>query len=96
MEDAVVITGAAGGKGAAITRAFAEEARSLILCDLHAASLEELAKTLPGKGSVPLSGAMNACPTPLCANRPPPPIHRQAAHIAACSNVLNDRPGSER
>ena len=43
---AVVVTGAAGGMGAAIVRAFAGEGRALILCDLHATPLEELAATL--------------------------------------------------
>lgn len=49
---ATIVTGAAGGMGAAIVRAFAEEGRSLILCDIHAGPLEELAKTLEGKAPV--------------------------------------------
>jgi NAD(P)-dependent dehydrogenase (short-subunit alcohol dehydrogenase family) len=47
-----IITGAAGGMGAAIARALAEEGRPIILCDLHAGPLEELAKTLAGKTTV--------------------------------------------
>ena len=47
-----IITGAAGGMGEAIARAFAEEGRPIILCDLHAGPLEELAKTLAGKTTV--------------------------------------------
>ena len=52
MRETAIITGAAGGMGAAIARAFAEEGRDLILCDLQAGPLEELAKALAGKGSV--------------------------------------------
>jgi NAD(P)-dependent dehydrogenase (short-subunit alcohol dehydrogenase family) len=52
MTDAVIITGAAGGMGASIARAFAEESRPLILCDLHTAPLEELAKSLAGKATI--------------------------------------------
>ena len=52
MRETAIITGAAGGMGAAIARAFAEEGRDLILCDLQAEPLEELAKALAGKGSV--------------------------------------------
>jgi NAD(P)-dependent dehydrogenase (short-subunit alcohol dehydrogenase family) len=43
---AAIVTGAAGGMGAAIARAFAEQGHALILCDLHAAPLEDLAKSL--------------------------------------------------
>lgn len=50
--ETAIITGAAGGMGAAIARAFVQEGRDLILCDLEAGPLEELAKTLAGKGSV--------------------------------------------
>lgn len=52
MRETAIITGAAGGMGAAIARAFAEEGRDLILCDLQPGPLEELAKALAGKGSV--------------------------------------------
>ena len=38
--------------GAAIAHAFAAEGRPLILCDLHAGPLEELAKTLESKAAV--------------------------------------------
>lgn len=41
-----IVTGAAGGMGAAIARAFAAEGRPLILCDLHEATLQELAESL--------------------------------------------------
>lgn len=41
-----IVTGAAGGMGAAIARAFAAEGRPLILCDLHEAPLQKLAKSL--------------------------------------------------
>jgi NAD(P)-dependent dehydrogenase (short-subunit alcohol dehydrogenase family) len=52
MNEAAIVTGAAGGMGAAIARAFADEGRDLILCDLHPGPLEELAKELGGKASV--------------------------------------------
>lgn len=52
MTEAVVITGAAGGMGSAIARAFAEQGRPLILCDLHAGPLEELANALAEKAAV--------------------------------------------
>ena len=45
-DDVAIVTGAAGGMGAAIATAFAREGRSLILCDLHAAPLETLAASL--------------------------------------------------
>ena len=41
-----IVTGAAGGMGAATARAFAEESRPLILCDLKAEPLEALADEL--------------------------------------------------
>ena len=44
-----VVTGAAGGMGAAIARAFAAEGRPLVLSDLHAAPLEALAEELRAK-----------------------------------------------
>jgi NAD(P)-dependent dehydrogenase (short-subunit alcohol dehydrogenase family) len=47
-----IITGAAGGMGAAIARALASEGRPIILCDLHIGPLEELAKTLAGQTMV--------------------------------------------
>lgn len=47
-----VVTGAAGGMGAAIARAFAGEGRPLILCDLHAGPLEELAASLGGTSRI--------------------------------------------
>jgi NAD(P)-dependent dehydrogenase (short-subunit alcohol dehydrogenase family) len=52
MTEAVIVTGAAGGMGAAIARAFAEQGRPLILCDLHAGPLEDLGKALAGRASV--------------------------------------------
>ena len=48
MRETAIITGAAGGMGAAIARAFAEEGRDLILCDLQAGPLEELHPKLVG------------------------------------------------
>jgi NAD(P)-dependent dehydrogenase (short-subunit alcohol dehydrogenase family) len=47
--DAVVVTGAAGGMGAAIVRAFAEEGRTIVMCDLQRAPLEALAASLTGR-----------------------------------------------
>lgn len=44
--EVAVVTGAAGGMGAAIATALAREGRSLILCDLHAGPLETLAASL--------------------------------------------------
>ncbi len=51
-EHVAIVTGAAGGMGAAIARAMADEGRPLVLCDFHAAPLEELADTL--RASVPV------------------------------------------
>ncbi len=50
---AAIVTGAAGGMGAAIAAALAGQGRSLILCDLHAGPLEQLAASL--KGQVPVA-----------------------------------------
>ena len=47
-----IVTGAAGGMGGAIARAFADEGRPLILSDLNAERLEALADALRGKTSV--------------------------------------------
>lgn len=47
-----VVTGAAGGMGAAIARAFAREGRPLVLCDLQAAPLEALAASLDSQSPV--------------------------------------------
>lgn len=47
-----VITGAAGGMGAAIARKFARENRRLVLCDLHAEPLMATAATMEGAASV--------------------------------------------
>ncbi len=52
MSEVSIVTGAAGGMGAAIARAFAKEGRDLILCDLHAGPLEALAAELKGQSSV--------------------------------------------
>ncbi len=49
-----IVTGAAGGMGAAIARAFAAEGRPLILCDMNAGPLEELAASLGSKAPVAL------------------------------------------
>ena len=43
---ATIVTGAAGGMGAAIAQAFAEQGDALILCDLHAEPLQDLANSL--------------------------------------------------
>lgn len=48
-EHAAIVTGAAGGMGAAIARQFAAEGRPLVLSDYHAAPLEALAESLRAK-----------------------------------------------
>ena len=50
-DQVAVVTGAAGGMGSAIARAFALEERPLVLADLHAAPLEALAAELAGTGT---------------------------------------------
>jgi NAD(P)-dependent dehydrogenase (short-subunit alcohol dehydrogenase family) len=52
--DVAVVTGAAGGMGMAIARAFAEEGRALILCDLHAGPLQEFASSLASSAPIAL------------------------------------------
>ena len=47
--EAVIVTGAAGGMGAAIAKAFAAEGRELILCDMQAGPLEALAANFDPK-----------------------------------------------
>lgn len=54
QENAAIVTGAAGGMGAAIARKFADEGRALILSDLNPEQLEALAATLPQGTSVTL------------------------------------------
>ena len=49
MEQAAIITGAAGGMGAAIAKLLAEQSYPLVLCDLNAEPLEALAKGLGDK-----------------------------------------------
>lgn len=51
-DTATIVTGAAGGMGAAIAQAFARQGHALILCDMHAGPLEDLAGTLAGDVSV--------------------------------------------
>jgi len=46
QSNAVIITGAAGGMGAAIARIFVEQGHQLILSDLNAAALEDLKASL--------------------------------------------------
>jgi 3-oxoacyl-[acyl-carrier protein] reductase len=53
-DHAAIVTGAAGGMGAAIARAFAEEGRFLVLSDLRPEPLEALAASLGGKAPVAL------------------------------------------
>ena len=48
----VVITGAAGGIGAAVARRFAAAGATLVLGDLNAVALEELAGELAGLTTV--------------------------------------------
>jgi len=65
MTDAAIVTGAAGGMGVAIARAFAKEGRNLILCDLHVGPLEELAKELSAQAKVTvLAGDVTAADYP--------------------------------
>ncbi len=45
-DNAVIVTGAAGGMGAAIAKAFADLGQPLILCDIHAGPLEAVASAL--------------------------------------------------
>jgi NAD(P)-dependent dehydrogenase (short-subunit alcohol dehydrogenase family) len=47
--NAAIVTGAAGGMGAAIAKAFAALGQPLILCDIHADPLEAVASTLSGQ-----------------------------------------------
>jgi NAD(P)-dependent dehydrogenase (short-subunit alcohol dehydrogenase family) len=47
-----IVTGAAGGMGRAIAIAFAREGRQILLSDLKAESLEELARSLPNAASI--------------------------------------------
>lgn len=51
-EHAVVVTGAAGGMGAAVARAFADEGRHLVLSDLRPDAIDALEPTLSGAASV--------------------------------------------
>ena len=44
-----IVTGAAGGMGAAIAKAFADLGQPLILCDIHAGPLEAIASALSGQ-----------------------------------------------
>ncbi len=46
QKDVAVVTGAAGGMGSAIVRAFAKEGRPLIISDLHEEPLKRLAESL--------------------------------------------------
>jgi len=48
-DHAAIVTGAAGGMGEAIARAFAEEGRPLVLTDFHAEPLQALADSLSAK-----------------------------------------------
>jgi len=54
LEGIAIVTGAAGGMGAAIARAFAEQRRPLVLSDLQAGPLEKMAAELTSKTSVTL------------------------------------------
>lgn len=56
-----VVTGAAGGMGSAIAMALADRGYAIVLCDLHAEPLQELARTLEGKAAVSvISGDVTA------------------------------------
>lgn len=44
-----IVTGAAGGMGTAIAKAFADLGQPLILCDIHAGPLEAIASALSGQ-----------------------------------------------
>jgi NAD(P)-dependent dehydrogenase (short-subunit alcohol dehydrogenase family) len=47
-----IVTGAAGGMGRAVARAFAAQGRPLILCDLKRESLEEMVRTLDSTAAI--------------------------------------------
>lgn len=47
-----IVTGAAGGMGAAIARVFAAEKRPMILCDMHPGPLGELAASIGSNAEV--------------------------------------------
>ncbi|MEY4161137.1 MAG: hypothetical protein RLZZ136_1758 [Pseudomonadota bacterium] len=89
---AAIVTGAAGGMGAAIARALADHGYSLVLCDLHAAPLESLAKELAGKVSVALvAGDVTAAdyPAQILAALGTRPI-AALAHAAGVSPSMAD------
>lgn len=50
MNATVIVTGAAGGIGQAVTRRFAAQGKSLLLCDVHAERLDTLAADLRRDG----------------------------------------------
>jgi NAD(P)-dependent dehydrogenase (short-subunit alcohol dehydrogenase family) len=51
-DEVAIVTGAAGGMGMAIARTFAGEGRALILCDLQARPLQELAASLASSAPI--------------------------------------------
>lgn len=87
-----VVTGAAGGIGAALARAFADQGACLVLIDRNEAALGSLAaelqagRTVPGKVSA--TGAMHGTGTGTAAPTRPPPA---ASSWLQCLGVdLND------
>lgn len=87
-----IVTGAAGGMGAAIARAFAAEGRPLVLGDFNAAALEAIADEL--RASVPVTivpGDITApdYPAKLFAAAAPGPVG-VLAHAAGVSPSMAD------
>ncbi len=56
QQQVAIVTGAAGGMGAAIAREFAAQGRAIILCDRSAAPLEALAASIAGVPVTVLAG----------------------------------------
>ena len=85
-----VVTGAAGGMGAAIARALAAEGRPLVLCDLHEQPLQALAASLGGQVTI-VAGDVTAAdyPAQIIAAAAGRPI-TALAHAAGISPSMSD------
>ena len=62
--DVAIITGAAGGMGSAVARAFAREGRPMVLSDREAGSVEALKSSLNGADAVIVAGDLTASDYP--------------------------------
>src|SRR2546428_4426791 len=80
----VIVTGAAGGIGRAVARAFATTGAHVMAVDLDQASVDELVAGLAGKGHVGVAGDLRGLKRP---EDIVDPARRELGHLYGIANL---------